>query len=90
MTGTSIVSRFAVLPNRLPLVRRQSLPCEQADWHTLWLQRDHLPAAIAGSPLALRYLDLLGPLAWPSFPGATCSAIGARPPFRMPLWQPPT
>jgi hypothetical protein len=68
MTGTSIVSRFAVLPNPRLLFRRSALPLARPDLHTLWLQPDHLPPPIAQSALALRYLDLLGPLAWQNFP----------------------
>lgn len=68
MTGSSIVSRFAVLPNRLPALWRPALPLKRPDLHTLWQQRNGLPALVAQSPLAMRYLDLLGPLAWPNFP----------------------
>ena len=38
------------------------------DLHTFWQQPDLLPAYIATSPSARRYLDLLGPLRWTDFP----------------------
>jgi hypothetical protein len=68
MTGASIVSRFAVLPNRLPRFRHPKLPLQRPDLHALWQQQASLPATILESAPALRYLNLLGPLAWQRFP----------------------
>ncbi len=68
MTGASIVSRFAVLPNHLPALWRPALPLQRPDLHSLWQHRSSLPAPIAESTIAMRYLDLLGPLAWHDFP----------------------
>jgi hypothetical protein len=68
MTGTSIVNRFAVLPNRLFARRQPSVPLVRPDLHRLWQQRDQLPAVVTQCAPAMRYLDLLGPLAWQDFP----------------------
>ena len=41
---------------------------ERPDLHVLAAGAVALPAIVRNSPLALRYLDLLGPLAWDRFP----------------------
>lgn len=46
----------------------QGLPLSRPDLHTLYEQRDALPAQVRDCPVAMRYLDLLGPLAWDQFP----------------------
>jgi len=40
----------------------------RSDLHTLYQYPERLPAAMRRSPLAMRCLDLLGPLDWPHFP----------------------
>ncbi len=69
MTSPSIVSRFAFLsqlPNWLHPGRNGH--GRQPDMHALTTQPDLLPKVIANSPTAMRYLKLLGPLAWNQFP----------------------
>ena len=68
MTGISIVSRFAAFPNPLRSLGRPTLPAKHADLHTLWVQASRLPALITQSAPTMRYLELLGPLAWEQFP----------------------
>lgn len=41
---------------------------ERPDLHTLAMHPATLPAHVRNAPVALRYLDLLGPLAWDHFP----------------------
>lgn len=43
-------------------------PASRPNLHTAWLQRQKLPAWVLKSPVAHRYLDLLGPLAWNQLP----------------------
>jgi len=70
MTGLAIVPRFAHVSNHLLVLRRPMLPLQHPDLHTLWQQRHALPAVLTESPLTMRYLDLIGPLAWHRLPGA--------------------
>lgn len=60
MFGQSIVSHFSHLRWR---AKRQ-----RPDLHTAWAQRQRLPGWVQASPLAQRYLELLGPLAWDRLP----------------------
>jgi len=41
---------------------------ERPDLHTAWRHPECLPAFVQKSPMAQRYLDLLGPLAWERLP----------------------
>jgi len=66
MTGT-IVSQFTVLGNWFRALWRPKLRPKRPDLHTLW-QKTALPKAVTASALAMRYLDLLGPLAWGDLP----------------------
>jgi hypothetical protein len=68
MTGISILPRFAAFPNPLRRLGRPPLPPERPDLHTLWRQASRLPALITQSAPTMRYLELLGPLAWAQFP----------------------
>ena len=72
MTSNSIVSRLAYPKQaRFPFVhfrgqyRKQP---EYADLHTLYLEPQAMPRYVHESPVAMHYLDLLGPLNWTSFP----------------------
>jgi hypothetical protein len=61
MTSKSIVTRFRFL--------RQSVqPNAERNLHHLAQNSRELPGFVRQSPVAMRYLDLLGPLAWSSFP----------------------
>jgi len=61
MTSKPIIACFRFL--------RQSLrPGAQRNLHDLAYNRRGLPGFVRQSPVAMRYLDLLGPLAWGSFP----------------------
>ena len=68
MTGLAIVPRFAHVSNHLSVLRRPMLPLQHPNLHTLWQQRHALPAVLTESPLTMRYLDLIGPLAWHRLP----------------------
>jgi hypothetical protein len=67
MIGSSILSRF----ERLAAHFGSSSPTQQVrqpDLHSAWLDRQRLPEWVLKSPVAQRYLDLLGPLAWQGLP----------------------
>ena len=63
MNGKPIVSPLRWFQDRL---RRNH--AARTDLHTAWLHPEQLPAFEKKSPLALRCLDLLGPLAWGQLP----------------------
>jgi hypothetical protein len=64
MTGISILSSFAALHRPF----RASGRLKKPDLHTSWLHPERLPTFVRESPIALRYLDLLGPLDWTHLP----------------------
>ena len=41
---------------------------KHVDLHTCWLHPERLPGFVRESPVAMRYLDLLGPLDWSNLP----------------------
>ena len=41
---------------------------KHVDLHTCWLHPERLPGFVRESPVAMRYLDLLGPLDWTNLP----------------------
>ena len=61
MTSKSIVAR-------IPLLRQPGGAKRRPNLHTLAQHRRHLPRFVRQSPVAMRYLQLLGPLAWAQFP----------------------
>jgi hypothetical protein len=63
MIGKPIVSRFLSLQGRFRLKNSR-----RPDLHTAWRLRSELPWFVKDSPVAQRYLDLLGPLAWDYLP----------------------
>lgn len=63
MIGKPIVSCFSRLTGHL---RPKSQP--RPDLHSAWLMHSELPDFVSTSPLAQRYLELLGPLAWDRLP----------------------
>jgi len=63
MIGKPIVSRFSSLKGRFRLKNNRRL-----DLHTAWRLRTELPSFVKNSPVAQRYLDLLGPLGWDHLP----------------------
>lgn len=64
MTGSSIV-----MPNWAVWSHfRASKRSKRADLHTFWLHPERLPGFVRQSPVAMRFLDLLGPLDWSHFP----------------------
>ncbi len=63
MFGKPIVSRFSSLRRHF-----RSARLKRPDLHTAWEQRQRLPDFVQTSPLAQRYLDLLGPLRWNCLP----------------------
>lgn len=63
MIGKPIVSRFSSLKGRFRLKNTR-----RPDLHTAWRLRSELPSFVKNSPVAQRYLDLLGPLAWDHLP----------------------
>jgi len=72
MTSTPIVSHFRSL-RQLPtrcwwLMTQRSLPLQRPDLHHLALNPTGLPPFVRQSSIAMRYLRLLGPLAWHRFP----------------------
>lgn len=69
MTSLSIVSRIAFLaqhPASLGVALNRKI--ERPNLHVLAEQQEYLPRFVADSPIAMRYLTLLGPLAWDQFP----------------------
>jgi hypothetical protein len=67
MTSPRILAWFTAFKQAtLPTFERQLGP--QADLHTLGDQKASLPPFVRQDPLAMRYLGLLGPLAWDHFP----------------------
>jgi hypothetical protein len=63
MTSTSILPRFRIWTQRFVHKRRQ-----HPDLHSLSQHPDRLPGFVRDSPVAQRYLRLLGPLDWSHFP----------------------
>ena len=61
MTSKSITARIGALRQRIWFRKPLNL-------HALAQHRHHLPGFVRHSPVAMRYLDLLGPLAWDRFP----------------------
>lgn len=61
MASHPIVSWFAGLTHLRPGLHTP-------DFHFLSVHRSRLPAFVRTCPITLRYLDLLGPLAWDQFP----------------------
>lgn len=65
MASVPIVPWFGRLTQRM---RRPSWLWARPDLHTLGTHPDLLPPFMQASVVALRYLDLLSPLAWQRFP----------------------
>jgi len=72
MTSQSIVSRLAYPRQaQFPFVHFRGQYRKQpgyANLHTLYLEPQALPRFVRESPLAMRYLHLLGPIDWAVFP----------------------
>ncbi len=72
MTSTPIVAHFRSLKQLSThcwwLVTRRHLPLRRPDLHHLALNPADLPSFVRQSSIAMRYLRLLGPLAWQRFP----------------------
>ena len=64
MTGSSIVMRIWAVWS----LCQASKNSKRADLHSFWLHPERLPGFVRESPVAMRYLDLLGPLDWTHFP----------------------
>jgi hypothetical protein len=64
MIGNSIVTPIQALWSRFQV----SVVEKHTDLHTFWLHQDDLPDFVRESPVAMRYLDLLGPLFWDHLP----------------------
>jgi hypothetical protein len=65
MASKPILSRFVHFRQ---MIENRAWQRERPDLHTLAAQAAFLPALVRHSPVALRSLDLLGPLAWDRFP----------------------
>ena len=78
MTGNPIVTQ-------LPLLSAELLPPKKAEkqhsFHTFWQQPERLPRFVAQCPTARRYLDLLGPLPWDTFPERNLQRQWRHPPI---------
>jgi len=84
MTSTPIVSWFTHLTKLSePLVDWLGHLDSIAPGHGLryWSHHpDALPASVRASPIALRYVQLLGPLAWDDFPERDLQRHWGKPP----------
>jgi hypothetical protein len=84
MTSTPIVSWFTHLTKLgEPLVEWLGHSGDTASGHNLtyWSRYpDALPANVRASPIALRYVQLLGPLAWDAFPERDLERHWGKPP----------
>jgi hypothetical protein len=60
MISNSILARF--------LHKVRVLHGKRLDLHTAWSQPERLPGFVRECPVAIRLLDLIGPLAWDQFP----------------------
>lgn len=67
MSTFSILSRIKPFKAWLPHFWRPS-PVSRPDLHTAWQTPTALPESVQRDPTALRYLALLGPLAWTQMP----------------------
>jgi len=76
MTSIPIVTRFWRSLHTTALAE----PRPPLNLHTLWNAPDRLPTWVQGSPLVLRYLDLLGPLDWEHFPERDLTPRRGMPP----------
>lgn len=61
MTISSIIAR-------IPMPARRMRPQNRFNLHDLARNPEQLPGFVRQSPVAMRYLELLGPLAWDKFP----------------------
>jgi hypothetical protein len=64
MTGTSIVMPIWAVWSHFGASKRS----KRADLHTFWMHPERLPSFVCKSPVAMHYLNLLGPLDWTYFP----------------------
>lgn len=65
MTSKPIVTQLALLPAALLPPKKSE---KQRCFHTFWQHPELLPPFVAQCPTARRYLALLGPLPWDTFP----------------------
>lgn len=65
MSDSSIVTQLPLLPDALLPPKKSEKP---RTLHTFWQQPAQLPPFVANCPTARRYLELLGPLPWTTFP----------------------
>ena len=64
-----MISNSIVNPVRTLWIQfRASSLQKRPDLHTTWLHQERLPDFVRTSPVAMRYLDLLGPLEWGRLP----------------------
>lgn len=64
MIGKPILTRFS----QLAVHFRRSRPGKPPDLHIAWQNPSQLPDFVQRSPIAQRYLELLGPLRWDRLP----------------------
>lgn len=67
MTGNPILSRFQAIGGSFQALFRPPTAA-RVNLHTLWQHPGRLPRYVLDTPVALRTLDLLGPLDWSHFP----------------------
>jgi len=67
MISNRLIDRFAALKERFRDFFRPRV-AHQPNLHTAWQHQDQLPDFVKASPVAQRYLTLLGPLAWGHLP----------------------
>ncbi len=68
MTSLSIISQFHHFRQPWRPLARPKAPKKQPNLHQLARHPEQLPPFVRESTAAMRYLDLLGPLAWDQFP----------------------
>lgn len=68
MTSFSIISQFGQFRHHWRALSRPGAAKKRSDLHHLARHPEQLPRFVRESPLAMRYLQLLGPLAWDQFP----------------------
>lgn len=80
MTDTSIISWFQSLPQWGPRLLGRPSTASPLTLRQFYLHPEQLPQWVRDSPVAQRYLALLGPLDWDHFPERSLQMVSATPP----------
>ncbi len=86
MTSTSIVSWIRSRIQSIVSPRRGELREKRASLSVLYAEREQLPRFVQESAVAMRYLELLGPLAWEQLPARNLAWPAPGPVIPLPAF----